>query len=399
MALVSKSIDEVTTELADVYDSLIAPNKIWRDYNNKLYLILRAFAAGKVGLVDTALALHNRFDPRYCDDLDLYSTAKLVGTDFRQGTGSMVNITVTNTDTKKQRILRKGTYSYKSISGTEFYFQLQNDRVFEPEEEQMLSAISAEKGSYPVERNTDIKLSRTDGIKVDGMFAFSCEDNAGQLGFEDETPYDFRVRLLSDTDRQDHIKELELKIRNLPNIFECNLVLNESPEPQEYDGFTLAGKELLITITGVPTDEVAELVAKEVLYATHKVDPENVVYYYNDLYINGKYPVYFKYHDTTDFSLAIVYQYDKNTLKQSQIEDAIEALFMPLKCTVKHIDVYGEGNAYKLLEDLNLPNVKILDVNIIGSDNEEIPFVRIPKTRLPRLTGIAFTAMEMGEQA
>jgi len=396
MALAVRSIEEETTRLADAYDSLIKPKKIWRDHNNKLYLALRSFAAGMVGLVDAALALRDRYDPRYCDDIDLYSTAKLVGTDFKRGTGSIVRIAIFNKSAAERKVLREGVYNYQSVSGMVFRFQMQNDCMFDPEEQRTVAAISAEKGSFPVMQNADIKLFRADGEKIDPAFSFSCEDNAGQLGYPDETPFDFRARILSDADRQDHIRELELKIRNLPGIFECNLVINEDTRPQEYDGITLAGKELLVTITGVPTDEIAELVAKEVLYATHMVDPANVVYYRNELYVNGKYPVYFKYHDTTDFSLAVSYQYDQDKLKPAQIEGAIEALFKPYRQMATHLDAFSESNAYKILEGLSLPNVRILDASVINSSGEEVPFVRVPKTRLPRLTGIQYMAEQIG---
>jgi hypothetical protein len=396
MAPESKSIDEETTVLADVYDSLIAPKRIMRNHNNKIYLMLRAYAAGKVGLNDAALALRNRFDPLYCEDVDLCNTAKLVGTDFKQGAGSIIRITILNKDTAEQKVFFGGVYNYQSATGMVFSFQAANDYAFDPQETKVVSAISQAKGSYAVMRNADIKLFRSDGAGIDGAFVFSCEDNSGQLGYADEDMFDFRTRILNDADRQDHIRELEMKIRNLPNIFECNLKINEGIEPVDYDGITLAPKELLVTITGVPTDEIARLVAEDVLYATHRVDPEQVVYYHNDLYINGRYPVYYKFHDKTDFSLDITFQYDRNKMKASQVEDAINALFKPYTRMVTHIDTFSEEDAYKVLSNHNLPNVKILDANVVDGEGEETPYVRIPVTRLAHLTGIVFTAVETG---
>jgi hypothetical protein len=396
MALKSKSIDEETTELADVYDGLITPKKLWRDHNNKLYLILRAYAAGKVGLNDVALALRNRYDPLYCEDIDLYATAKLVGTDFKKGTGSLLRITVLNKDAEERKVFASGVYNYQSASGTVFSFETADDYVFDPEETKVISAISQVKGSYEVNSNADIKLYRSDGAAIDKAFVFSCEDNAGQLGYPDEDTFDFRTRILNDADRQDHIKELELAIRNLPNIFECNLMFNSKTEPVEYDGLTLLPRELLITITGVPTGRIAELVAEEVCYATHKVSDDQVVYYENPLYVGGKYPVYFKYHDKVDFSLAITYQYDSTKLKPVQVEDAINALFKPYTRMVTHIDTFGEETAYKVLSNLNLPNVKILDADVFDNSGEEVPYVRIPATRLPHLTGIVFMPVDTG---
>jgi hypothetical protein len=396
MALKSKSIDEETTELADVYDGLIAPKKIWRDHNNKLYLILRAYAAGKVGLNDVALALRSRFDPLYCDDLDLYSTAKLVGTDFKEGTGSLLRITIVNKDTEEQKTLAAGIYNYQSATGMVFSFEVAGDYVFDPEETKTVFAISRSKGSYEVGANSDIRLYRSDSTAIDGAFVFSCEDNSTHLGYLDEDAFDFRVRILNDADRQDHIKELELAIRNLPNIFECNLTFNGKTELVEYDGVTLQPKELLIVITGVPTSEIAKLVVEEVCYVTHKISDEQVVYYENPLYVDGKYPVYFKYHDKTDFSLSITYQYDSTKLKPAQVEDAINTLFKPYTQMVTHIDVFSEEIAYKILSALNMPNVKILDADVLDTGGGEVPYIRIPATRLPHLTGIVFTQIDTG---
>jgi hypothetical protein len=122
------------------------------------------------------------------------------------------------------------------------------------------------------------------------------------------------------------------------------------------------------------------------------------VYYYNDLFLGGRYPVYFKKHDTTDFSLNVFYQYDQDKLKAVQIEDAIKKLFKPYTRMVTHLDTFSEGDAYKVLENLNLPNVKILDINILNSNNQEVPYIRIPKTRLPHLTGVYFPVTATGGQ-
>jgi len=397
MALRVKSIDEETTELADVCDELLKPKKLFRNHNNKFYLALRAYAAGKVGLTDAALALHNRFDPLFCDNADLYTTAKLVGTDFKRGTGSILRITIFNKSAVENKILPAAVYNYLSASGQIFSFELPNDWEFNTEETRVVMAVSREKGSFPVGDIESIKLFRSDGIKVDSAFKFSCESNANSLGYPDETPFDFRMRILNDANRQDHIRELELKIRNLPNIFECNIVINDDVEPQEYDGLTLAPKELLITITGVPSNEIANLVCEHVVYDTHKVNLDDVVYYYNDLLLNGSRPVYFRYHDKTNFSLAITYQYDADKLKTTQVEDAVNLLLKPYTMMVTHQAEIAEKDIYRILEGLKLPNVRILNADIFNSDEEQVSFVRVPKTRLPHLTNIVYTAVERGD--
>jgi hypothetical protein len=114
-------------------------------------------------------------------------------------------------------------------------------------------------------------------------------------------------------------------------------------------------------------------------------------------YIGGRYPVYYKFHGKTDFSMEIAYQYDGTKLKPEQVEEAVRALFKPLTQAVTHIDTYGEEDAYKTLGGLALPNVKVLDANIIDADGREQPCVFIPVTRLPNLTGIAFAGTDISE--
>jgi hypothetical protein len=276
-----------------------------------------------------------------------------------------------------------------------FTFELANDTVFDPSESKIISAISKEKGSYRVGNNASIKLARSDGDAIDSAFVFSCEDNTGQLGYTDEDDFAFRQRINNDADRQDHIKELELKIRNLPNIFECNLVLNQDIQPLVYDGITLAPLELLVIITGVPTNEIARLVATDVLYATHQVDAVKVVYYENELYVSGKYPVYFTYHETLDFSLEITYQYDRQKLKSSQVEEEIDRLLDQYTHAVVHVSTISEKTIYNTLSAIQLPNVTILDVNLMVND-EQVAYLRIPSTRLPHLTGVIYSPVEDG---
>lgn len=394
MELTERSLDEITNALVDVFDECIAPKKVVRNDDNKLYLIFRAIARGVKLLNDVALALKNRFHPLYCSSEDLYTTSRLVGTDFKQGAGSILKITIRNPDQENQHTLAAGVYRYTSVSGMVFSFNLAEDFRFNPGEIKYLSAISAAKGSYHVGDNASIKLTRTDGKAVDGVLRFACSDNTDQLGYPDEDEYAFRNRIMNDADRQDHLKELELRIRNLPNIFECTLLFNSGDAAAEYDGVILAPLELLVVITGVATGEIARCVAEEVCYHTHMVDPEKVVYYEHPLHVNGRYPVYYANHATSDFSLQIIYQYDAQKLKPSQVEDEIRYLLDRYTHADTYTDRISEGDIYDLLSALNLPNVKILDVDILVAD-AVVPYILIPRTRIPRLTGITFGTPEI----
>jgi hypothetical protein len=396
MDIFTASLDEITTGMVDVYDGLIAPKKVYRNNHNKLYLVFKSIAAGYTKIIDAALALRYRFNPLYCDDADLYSTSAMVGTQMKLGTGSLLWITITNSS-DQQNTLPSGTYRYTSSSGMDFTFQQSIDALYDGLEARMVTAVSVEKGAYPVTGVQSMAIRRDDGGDIPADFVFSCQDNSGQLGYGDETPFEFRQRILSDADRQDHLKELELKIRNLPNIFECNLILNTEATVETYDGITLQPFELLIVVTGSPTDDMARLVAQDCLYATNSdtAHPEQVVYYANDLYHNGKYAVYYHLHKTTDFTLDITYQYDRLKLRDEQVEDAINLLLNRYRRMVTHVDTITEATIYNTLSVLNLPNVSILDVNI-GFEGAPVSYLRVPRTRMPNLTSVTFTAVEEG---
>jgi len=394
MALASKSIDEATKELADIYDGYISPMKIKRNHNNKLYLALRAFAAGMVTIIDSALSLRNRFNPAYCDPADLYSTCKIVGTELKEGSPSILQITILNKSNASSKTLYAGEYSYIAASGMEFLFGLENNYLFDPGEPITVFALSREKGSYYVTTNSPIKVTRKDSASINASLQFSCADNASSLGYLDETEDELRQRLIGETDRQDHLKELELKIKNLPNIFECNLVFNAGENSSIYDGIAFGPRELLINITGQPSNAIAELVAGEVLYPTCQVDPNLVVYYKNDLYIDGQYPVYYRCHSTMNFSLSINYQYDKRIVKPAQAEPAIAKLFEEFTRPVRHVDIVSRSMVYRMLQALELSGVTILNAELFY-ETEQVSFIRIPKTRLPFLEELTFVAEEL----
>jgi hypothetical protein len=407
VALVSQSLDEITTATVDEYDSLLQkvtgrPVRVWRNNDNKLYLIFRACAAGIKVLLDAVLTLRSRFDPAQCDEVDLYSTAKMVGTEFKQGSGSLLTITVTNSSNEEDaQTFAAGAYRYTSASGMAFSFELANDLLFNPKQSRVITAISAQKGAYRVYENADIKLSRTDGAALNKFFTFSCADNTASLGYNDEDTLEFRQRILTDAERQDHIRELELAIRNLPNIFECGLVFNNTEEVQELDGVSLEPYQMLVIITGSPTGEIADRFVKGTLYHTKQIDdssiPGGVVYHQDAHYINGQYPVYFMYHRKVDFQLEIEYQYDSGKLKDAQVEEKLNDALNVYRNVVRHVDMLTEDDVYAELRKVALPNMKVLKARIMQED-VNVPYISIPPTRMYNLTSVVFTGRDVSDE-
>jgi hypothetical protein len=395
MAAVIKSVDELTDEFADVYDSFIAPKKIWRNHNNKIYLILRSFAAGYRTLLNAVLALRNRFNPQYCDDADLEGAMLMVGETRMSGKKSLLQIMISNNSAMETAVLEAGEYRYVPPPGEVFTGALQHDVLFAPLDVQTIMFASSRTGAFPVTEIASLHLSREDGKSIDPNLSFSCLDNAGSLGREEESLASVRHRILNDSDRQDSIKELERSIKDIAAIYECNLLYNGGIENEEYDGITLAPRELLIIITGVPSEELAAAVARYPVYSTHMVTPDKVVYYYNDLLAGGRYPVYYKFHDKEPFYLFISYKYDSAYRQKEQVEAEINKVFAKYKSYLTHIDAVTEAALYGDAAALNIPGFSIIKIYIQTVEDGElvsVPSVAIPKTRLPELQSITYYA-------
>jgi hypothetical protein len=394
MALTSKSIDEILTLIADAYDGLITPKRLFRNNNNKLWLAFRAIAAGYSVIQDAALSLHSRFDPVNCSDEDLLSTAKIVGTDLKSGSGSLLSITAKNNDTVNPKTLTAGTYRYTSVQGDVFAFTLALDVVIAATATKAVTAISLEKGAFPVSSIALITLVREDLAVIDSSISFSCADNAGSLGYPDESLWDFRQRIINDSTRQDAIKELELAIRNLPSIFECNVVLNTGAVDQVIDGITLTPYQMLIVLSGAPTAEVATEVASRVFYHTKMVNPLHVVNYSDSHLVGGVYPVYYTFHAYKDFTANIDYRFDSTKILQATAEAAMQEALNVYRQSSQRIDTLTEDAVYLVLNALGLTSVVILNVDLLVGGTP-VPYIDFPKTRLVNLTAATLSGTDV----
>lgn len=394
MAVEDFSLDEILTIIEDAFDGSVAPEKIYRNDNNKLHLMCKADSAGFQLINKMVLSLKRRFDPQYCPDSDLLSTARIAGTEFLPAKASIVQITVANTSSADVATLAAGEYLYYSATGEIFTFTISSDVLFAVSEANTYSALSQNTGSFQVDTNLDVTVQRADSASIDSNLTFSTEENSSYLGYDAETAFEFRKRMLTDANRQDEIAQIENSIKALTNIFECNCVFNPLTEPKTYDGITLATHELLIILTGVVTSGVADVVARHTVHKTHMVNAADVVYHTDDLYVGGKYPVYFMRHLTKDYAMAVSYSYDSTKLKTAQIEAEFNALLSRYKNTNRHEDTITEFDIYTRLGEVPLANVSILNVNLLVGGTE-VPYVAVPKTRLPRLVSVAYTASDI----
>ncbi len=398
MAFEAKSIDEENTGICDTYDSLITPRRIFRNNNNKFYLMFKSIAAGFSKLRDVVLALKYRFDPRYCEEDDLESAMLITGEKRIPGKSSMLRIIVTNTSTAEQKVLVRGVYVFKSSDGAEFRYTVQEDTIIAPLGFEVLLFTSVLEGSFPVVGEASASVSRADAVPISNAFNWETLDNAQSLGRSMESMFDVRKRILTDTTRQDSLKEMETAIKALPSIFECNLIFNpESTSVALDDGTLLLPKELLVVITGAPSPELAATVLAKEIYKTHMVTYENTVWYYNNLFLGGRYPVHYRFHDRKPFYLTINYRYDRQKLSKEQVEAAYSQILNKYKVMTNHIDEITEPLLYREFENSSVAGATLKKIYIqVEEDGSlvSVAQVDIPKLYIPELISINYISEE-----
>lgn len=399
MAFSIKSIDEEVAGIVDSYDGMIAPKTVWRNNNNKLYLTLKSIGAGFSKIRDVVLALKYRFDPRYCDDDDLASAMFITGEKTIPGKASMLRVIVTNTSIEEDGILFPGKYVYTSAEGQPFSFTAPENIVVPPQGFQVLLFSSRDIGAWAVAGELLASVVREDGQAISGDLEFEVFDNSSALGRLAETPFDIRQRILSDASRQDVLYELELAIKALPTIFECTLIFNSDNENTVTieDGTVLQPKELLVVLTGVPNQDVADLVMSRTFYKTHMNTMEEVIWYYNPLLATGRYPVYFMFHKQRQFYLAINYLYDRQKMTKAGVETAFRRILRKYRFMTQHISEISEPLIYAELQNHGIPGVALRKVFIQIMTNgslESVARVPIPRLMMPQLVDISFIAEE-----
>ena len=392
----AKTIDEELAGLVDEYDRFIAPRRIWRNNNNKLYLVFRAIAAGFSKIRDIVLASKYRFDPRYCSNDDLESAMLITGETRIDGKASIVRIICANS-TGASATLIAGEYTFTSSDGQPFLFTVpQSIQIAGGNFEVMLFA-SRDKGAWPVDSETGASVTRVDNAPIDGAFVWETLENSASLGRPEESYADIRARILNDTTRQDSIRELELAISALPSIYLCNLIFNPSPDEQAVleDGTVLEPKTLLILITGTPSPDMAALVMSHTIYKTHMVEADNVMNYVNPIFVGGFYPVYYAYHRQKQFYMTINYAYDPDKMRTEDIEATINTTYNRYKVMTQHLDEINEPLLYADIADHGIPGVRIKKIYIQEMTNGELASVAqvaIPRLALPQLVDINYVA-------
>lgn len=389
------SFDEVLTVICDEYDRLIAPKKIRRSSKNIIYLLLKACAKGYELIANIIYALDGKFDPARCQDADLTSVAKIVGTEMIEGNGSGLIVRVTNTNTSVSSILAAGRYIYEFNADIKFFLDVESDTEIASGATEQFAAFSENKGSFPVTTQGSISVEREDESDINPDLQFSCDDNASILGSVDETLYEFRKRILTDNTRSDILQRLELAIKNKPYIFEASIFFNQYAVAVTVGNTVVPPYKMLLTLLGYPRDEIAELVASQCIYQTVEVAGNGgTLRFISPNMAGGAYEVHYKNFDDKLYDVVVDYRYDSRLALKTSVETEINKVLTQYKFPTKRTTLIKENIFYNLIDDLNLPSVELLNITL-KVDGVEVPYIDVNKTSIGKLQTLTLNGTDI----
>lgn len=384
-----KSFDAILTGICDSFDSLVSPTVMLRSNTNIVYLMYKAISKGFELINNICVVLNNKFDPANCDEEDLESVSSLVGTEKIEGSASGLQINFTN-DVDYSITLLAGTYTYKYNDDLSFTGTLLQDTVIAPSETFSMIFMSDVKGSYSITEQSGIAIESENTI--DEGLTISCDDNTYLLGSEDETNLEFRKRILTTTDRQNSLIELESAIKKLPYIFDCKLVFNQNEENIDVDGVTLAPFKMLIYASGDIRNEIAELVAKYAFYETQADSSVTnyTVTYNNEVFANGSYSIQINGFKEVTFDVNVKYKLETTFSTEENVESTMRsALFKKFRSQL-YIDYVREADIYNALEELDIEGLTLLSIDI-SYGGQTVDYISFPLTSLAYLSTVNFT--------
>lgn len=382
-----KTFDTILTSICDAFDELIAPKTIARTNTNIIYLIFKAIAKGYEVINNVCVTLNNKFNPATCSEEDLESVANIVGTERNNGSASGLHITVTNNGSVAVTLLA-GLYYYALDDDTKFEFEVMNNTVIASGSYVSYIAMSENIGNYPVTAQASIEVTSVQTIPSD--LKFSCADNSSLLGTSEETDLEFRERILSETDRQNTLVELETEIRNLPYIFDCKVKFNDTNAEVEYDGYTIPPFTLAIFYSGEVKAEIAEKIADKIVCPTLQTVDSVAVAFVNDIFVGGSHTFYLIPFAKTDYGVELIYKINNTYANEYDIQNEIRTALFNAFVSEKHVDFIKEDDFYNAIEALNITGIDLLGVNL-KYNNSNVNYIEIPSSRIPQLTNVIFT--------
>ena len=386
---------EVLTNLCDWFDSYISPKSIKRTNSNIIYLILKAFAKGWEVINNTCIVLGYKFNPKLCSDDDLQSIALIAGTEFIEGKGSSLIVTVTNSSSSEAKTLSAGTYTYTYSSDCVFVCTLNTDISIAASGYVTEVFVMTEKAACVVTAQSSIPVTAVDtsgaAMTPDSSLVFSCADNSAYQGYADETNAEFRARILADTDRASIYEELQTKIRNLPTILDARLTYNGTSSPVAVGSYMLPAYNLLIAIRGTATEEMAELVTSYGIFPTYAPSGCGTVYYASSVFAGGQYAVNYVSMGYTDYSVNIEYTYKASVVAESTIKSAVASALASYMNPSKWTEYITEKTFYDAVAALSITGLTVLNVTLYNSAGTETSYIQTDRASIARLASVTYS--------
>lgn len=382
-----KTYDEILLDICDAFDLLISPKSISRSNTNIIYLMFKAVAKGFEVINNVCVTLSNKFNPANCSVEDLDSVSAIVGTDRLRGSESGLEIVITNTESTVTTLLA-GLYYYKLDDDTTFYFEITENTIVNGDSYITVLAMSEKLGRYPVTAQTDIKV--TSDRAIASSLTFSCTDNENLLGVPAETDLEFRKRILTGVNNHDTIVELENTLKNLPYLFDCKCKYNQTVNSVAYDGYVLPPYTLAIFYSGMPRNEMAEIVASKIICPTLATTNSKKVMFYSDVFVEGHYDINIIPFKETLFDVNVTYKIDLQYTDAATVQGAIRTALNAALTSNVHKDYVKEDDAYNVVENLSMAGVDILGVDLIYNGST-VNYISVPSSRIPRLNAVTFT--------
>lgn len=382
------TFNESLTKLCDDFDELILPRKIARSNTNIIYLLFKAIAKGYEIINNVCVVLSNKFDPASCSEEDLVSVASLVGTEKLKGSASGLEIIIKNTGTSTATMLA-GLYRYKLDDDTSFFFELIEDLTLTAGSTSSIISMSEHIGTYPVTEQAEITVTSESNNTIPSDIKFSCLNNAGLLGTPAETNLAFRERILTDVTRQNTLKELELKLKNLPYLYDAKIIFNDTTESVVVGSYTLPPFYMLIFFSGSVRTEIAEVVAEGAVYPTLETNDSIELQYVSDVFVNGYYPVYVVPFERLNYVIDVDCDVDTTYISLEKAHSEIEAFLESNFRAQIHKDYVKEEDIYNKLKELNVSGINILNIEI-KYNNAVVPYIAVPPSAIPYLQDVTF---------
>ena len=382
------TFNEILTKLCDDFDELIRPRKIARSNTNIIYLLFKAIAKGYEVINNVCVVLSNKFDPAKCSDEDLVSVASLVGTERLKGSASGLEIIIHNNGSASIT-LSSGMYTYKLDEETSFQFELTENTTITNGDTLSEIAMSDKIGVYPVTAQSEITVTSGD-TEISSEISFSCLDNTELLGTPAETDLAFRERILTDVTRQGTLKELELKLKNLPYLYDAKVIFNDTTEPVVVGSYTLPPFYMLIYYSGSLRSEIAEIVAEGAVYPTLETNDSIELKYFSDVFASGYYSVYMLPFETLNYVIEVDCEIDTTYVSAEKAKSEIKTFLQDNFRARIHKDYVKEEEVYNKLKELNISGVNILNIEL-KYNNAVVPYITVPISAIPYLQNVTFS--------